>query len=93
MAKTIQVHALIKGRVQGVFFRAETKKAAERIGVKGWVRNLPSGEVEAMFEAEQQKIDQMIAWCHQGSPMAGVSEIITDENPAVEGFSSFDILY
>ena len=88
-----QVHATIKGRVQGVFYRAETKKAADRFGVKGWVRNLSSGDVEAMFEADQQKIDQMIEWCHQGPPMAEVSKVIIDKKQTTEGFSSFDVLY
>ena len=69
------VHAIISGRVQGVFFRMETRQAAERFGVNGWVRNCPDGTVEAVFEAAPEKVDQMIDWCKKGPPMASVSDI------------------
>ncbi len=69
------VHAIISGRVQGVFFRMETREAAERFGVNGWVRNCSDGTVEAVFEAASAKVDQMTDWCKKGPPMASVSDI------------------
>jgi acylphosphatase len=72
------VHTIITGRVQGVFFRMETRRTAERFGVKGWVRNCPDGTVEAVFEAAPEKVDQMIEWCRKGPPMASVSDVIID---------------
>jgi len=50
MENKVRAHAIISGRVQGVFFRMETKRAADRLGAKGWVRNLKDGSVEAVFE-------------------------------------------
>ncbi len=68
-------HVIISGRVQGVFFRAETKRAAEKIGVAGWVRNLPDGTVEAVFEGPRPLVERAIDWCRQGSPMSRVTDI------------------
>jgi acylphosphatase len=72
------VHLIISGRVQGVFFRMETRQAAERFGVKGWVRNCQDGTVEAVFEAESEKVDLMLDWSKKGPPMASVSDIKVD---------------
>jgi len=68
-------HVYIEGRVQGVFFRANTLDRAESLGLTGWVRNLPDGRVEAVFEGEESKIKEMIAWCHQGPPAAVVRKV------------------
>lgn len=73
--KKRRAHVWIKGRVQGVFFRAYTRDAAEMIGVTGRVRNLPDGRVEAVFEGEWDKIQKMIEWCHEGSPISRVDEV------------------
>ncbi len=78
MDKKKAVHAIISGRVQGVFFRMETRRAAERFGINGWVRNRQDGTVEAVFEAESEKVDQMIDWCRTGPPMASVSDVKVD---------------
>jgi acylphosphatase len=69
------VHAVIRGRVQGVFFRMETKRAAERFGVSGWVKNLKDGTVEAVFEGERERIDAILDWCKQGPPHAHVENL------------------
>jgi acylphosphatase len=66
---------IISGRVQGVFFRVETKRAAERFGVNGWVRNLPDGSVEAVFEGLKKSVDDAVAWCQHGPPTARVAEV------------------
>jgi acylphosphatase len=73
--KKRRVHVWITGRVQGVFFRAYTRDAAQLIGVAGWVRNLHDGRVEAVFEGEADKVEKMIEWCHEGSPMGRVDRV------------------
>ncbi len=73
--KKHRVHVWITGRVQGVFFRAYTRDAAHTIGVTGWVRNLPDGRVEAVFEGEPDKVERMIEWCRKGSPMSRIESV------------------
>jgi acylphosphatase len=73
--KKHRVHVWITGRVQGVFFRAYTRDAAQMIGVTGWVRNLPDGRVEAVFEGESDKVERMIEWCREGSPMSRIERV------------------
>ena len=73
--KKRRAHVWITGRVQGVFFRAYTRDAAQLIGVTGWVRNLPDGRVEAVFEGEADKVEKMIEWCREGSPMSRVDRV------------------
>jgi len=62
----VRAHVLVSGRVQGVFFRSETQYEAEKIGVKGWVCNLPDGRVEAVFEGEEENVKKLITFCRQG---------------------------
>ncbi len=73
--KKRRVHVWIRGRVQGVFFRAYTRDAAQQIGVTGWVRNLPDGRVEAVFEGESDRVERMIEWCREGSPMSRIENV------------------
>ena len=67
--KTLRVHVIISGRVQGVFYHANTRGKAKRIGVSGWVKNLSNGNVKAVFEGEKNKVDDMIEWCRKGPSM------------------------
>ena len=73
--KKRRVHVWITGRVQGVFFRTYTRDAAQSIGVTGWVRNLPDGRVEAVFEGESDKVERMIEWCREGTPMSRIESV------------------
>jgi len=73
--KKRRAHVWITGRVQGVFFRTYTQDAAHRTGVAGWVRNLPDGRVEAVFEGDWDNVEKMIAWCHEGSPLCRVDKV------------------
>ena len=66
---------IIRGRVQGVFYRQSTREAAIRLGLTGWTRNNPDGSVATVFEGEKQQIDQAITWCRQGPPAARVTEV------------------
>jgi acylphosphatase len=70
--QTSQVHAVISGQVQGVSFRYFTYHEALKLGLKGWVRNLRDGRVEALFEGEQESIERVLAWCKLGPPAARV---------------------
>lgn len=83
----------ISGLVQGVCFRAYARRAAQDIGVYGWVRNMPDGRVEAVFEGEKDQVAQMIEWCHRGSPFSRVDKVsVVEEIPTGE-FRDFDIRY
>ena len=86
-------HVYISGRVQGVFFRANTWKQARTRGLTGWVRNLPDDRVEAVFEGEQKEAEAMLAWCRTGAPPARVDHVEAEEENAEGGFTSFDIVY
>ncbi|WP_028841287.1 acylphosphatase [Thermodesulfobacterium hveragerdense] len=86
-----RVHVYISGKVQGVYFRAYTEEEALRLGVKGWVRNLPDGRVEAVFEGEDEAVDKMVAWCHRGSPYAKVTHVEVIEEPYKGEFNDFRI--
>ena len=86
----IRVRAFISGRVQGVFFRAETQKQASRLGLTGWVRNLQDGRVEVLAEGEEQRVQHLIAWCRQGPPHSRVDrveEFTEDYSGAYDTFS------
>lgn len=83
--KMKRVHVIIHGHVQGVYFRESTKVEALEQGLRGWVRNLPDGTVEAAFEGEAPAVDRMVAWCHNGSSNARVDLVdATEESPAGE---------
>jgi acylphosphatase len=76
-----RMHVFISGRVQRVFFRAETLRTALSFGLTGWVRNREDGRVEALFEGEDESVDRMLAWCHQGPPHARVDRVDVAEEP------------
>lgn len=85
----IRAHVFISGRVQGVGYRFSTMDEAYRWGVKGWVRNLRDGRVEAVFEGTKPAVEEMIHWCHQGPSAAVVTGVTVDyEQP--EGLGRFE---
>lgn len=87
-----RAHVFVSGEVQGVFFRSNTRQQAVRLGLKGWVRNLRDGRVEAVFEGEDAAIRRIIEWCHEGPPHATVERVeVLWEDPT--GFTTFSILY
>ena len=81
----------VGGRVQGVWFRASTRDEARRRGVDGWVRNLPDGRVEAVFEGEETALERMLAWCRVGPPGALVETVEESRGPAT-GLAGFIIV-
>ena len=75
----------VRGPVQGVFFRAEARTRAESLGVAGWIRNLPDGSVEAVFEGQDERVESMVEWCRRGPPGAGVEAVdVEREEPMGE---------
>jgi acylphosphatase len=88
-----RAHAIIHGRVQGVCFRIETQRAAQRIGLAGWVRNLADGTVEAVFEGTPGQVDRMLEWCHQGPPASQVTKVDIRRQTHPKSFASFEITY
>lgn len=89
----VRAHMLISGRVQGVFFRSETQDEARRYGLTGWVRNLPDGRVEAVFEGEKDKVDVLIEFCRRGPPGARVTRVEVTWSDYTGEFKSFSIRY
>jgi acylphosphatase len=84
-----QAHVWIAGRVQGVLFRHHTQEEAIRRRLKGWVRNLYDGRVEAVFQGEEGDLGGMVQWCHRGPPAAWVQdvELVWEEpDPNMTGF-------
>ena len=88
-----RVHVVISGRVQGVWFRANTQKKAKALDLKGWVKNLPDGRVEAVFEGEKEKVNQIIQWCKSGPSFARVDDVQIHWETPMGDFSTFTITY
>ncbi len=86
--KLLCVQCLISGKVQGVWFRANTQKKAQQLGVSGWVRNLPDGSVEVKATAPAERLNEFIAWLKIGPELARVDNI-TIESCAIEIFKGF----
>jgi len=86
-------HVLISGRVQGVCFRANTWEKACSLELTGWVRNLPDGSVEAVFEGEKAAVEAMREWCRTGTPPARVDRLKAEEESPTGEFTGFEIVY
>lgn len=82
---------IIRGRVQGVFYRASAKEQADLLGVRGEVQNLKDGSVEIKAEADEATITAFIRWCHQGPPRAKVEEVVV-EDAVFTGYSNFKVI-
>jgi acylphosphatase len=88
-----RVHVTITGQVQGVWFRASTADKARELGVNGYVRNLPDGNVELVAAGENRKVDALIEWAKEGPPLANVDEVRVEPLDTDEEFSGFGIAY
>jgi acylphosphatase len=88
-----RVHVTITGRVQGVAFRAKTRSEANRNNVSGWVRNLPDGGVEAVFEGKPEDVEHVVRWCRVGPSLAVVEHVEVLEEPYSGTFKEFSIRY
>lgn len=87
------VRLIISGRVQGVFFRARAKEMADSLRLVGWVKNLPTGEVEAYAQGEAKNLEKFVQWCHAGPPAAKVSKVKVNWNKEPGNFSAFNIIH
>lgn len=93
MEKQVRAHVVISGKVQGVFFRMETKGAAQRFGVSGWVKNRRDGGVEAVFEGNQNNVELILEWCKKGAPLSRVQEVDIKWEDYKDEFDGFEITY
>ncbi|MCX6227120.1 MAG: acylphosphatase [Bacteroidia bacterium] len=87
-----RMHVIVSGRVQGVFFRAYTRETALALKLTGWVRNLPDGRVETVFEGEDTNVQSMLEWCKKGPPHALVNELEASEQTYTGEFRDFRII-
>jgi acylphosphatase len=89
----IRIRLIIQGRVQGVWFRDSTRREAVRLGVTGWVKNRRDGGVEVVAEGPEEKVKQLVAWCHQGPSHARVTDVQQTREEWQGEFDSFDIVF
>jgi acylphosphatase len=89
----VRAHVFVSGWVQGVFFRSETRYEAEKLGLKGWVRNLPDGRVEAVFEGEEESVKRLVDFCEHGPPGARVRGANVVWESYTGEFNGFKIRY
>lgn len=86
-----RVQVKIHGRVQGVYYRASTVQEAQKLRLTGWVMNCPDGSVEAVAEGAIAKLEEFIAWCHQGPDGARVTQVSVEWQVAQDAFREFSI--
>ena len=90
MSDRRRAHVVVRGHVQGVFFRGDTKQRARSLGVDGWVRNNPDGSLEAVFEGPAGRVESLVEWCRRGPRGAVVDRVETAwEEP--RGERGFDV--
>ena len=87
--QTVTVRIAITGRVQGVGFRESMRAVAQALDVRGWVRNLDDGSVEATAQGNEYAIEQLVAWCHNGPPGANVKFVSAELVESQETFIAF----
>ncbi len=85
------MHLLIRGRVQGVFFRDSMRREAQRLRISGWVRTCSDGSVEAVIQGDLADVDAMVRWAHRGPERAQVTQV--DMEPADGSYPEFRIRY
>ncbi len=84
----IRAHVFISGKVQGVGYRFYTSQTAVSLGINGWVKNLPDGRVEAVFEGREEAVEKIINWCYTGPRSAIVQDVLVryEQTKGIEGF-------
>ena len=87
----ICIHCFVSGKVQGVWFRASTQTEADKLGLNGWVKNLPDGRVEVMACGEKEKINLLQEWLKQGPDHARVTDVSLEELP-FHAYNKFEVL-
>ncbi len=87
----MQVHAIIRGRVQGVFYRAFAQRCAHQLGVVGWVRNRRDGSVELLAQGERDQLEELLRLCRKGPPSAQVADLELDWREDTDPFQDFKV--
>ena len=90
---TQRVHVIVRGRVQGVYFRASARGCARQLGLAGWVRNRPDGGVELVAEGEKQQLEQFVTWCRSGPQGAAVTDVAVEWQEGTGEFVGFVVKY
>ena len=87
-----RVHALLRGRVQGVWFRASTREEALRLRLTGWVRNLSDGRVEVVAEGDGDAVETLLSWFRRGGPPMGrVDDLAIEHETPTQGLTTFEV--
>ena len=89
----VRKHVLIKGLVQGVFFRFHIQNMAKKLGITGWVKNLPDGNVESVFEGEKNLLEEIISFCNKGPIESRVEKVVVENEKYTGEFKDFKIIY
>ena len=88
------LHVWVSGKVQGVFFRDSTRRRADELGLRGWVKNTRDSDVEALFVGDKVACEEALAYVHEGPPMASVSRVRHEwEEPPTNLADRFEIRY
>ena len=90
--KSVRAHVLIIGLVQGVSFRSSTKRKADSLGLRGWVKNLENDTVEAVFEGPDDKVREVLEWCSKGPPSARIDDMETELRNYTGDLEGFEII-
>ncbi len=88
-----QIHIIVKGKVQGVYFRDYTQRQARKLGLKGTVRNISDGSVEIKGQGSPTQLQKLEEWCWEGSPYSSVVSVIVKEISSLVDYSAFKIVY
>ena len=86
-----RAHVYVSGQVQGVFFRDSAREKAEQLGLAGWVRNIPGGRVEALFEGPSERVREMVRWCEEGPSHAEVEGVDTEFEASRGELTGFEV--
>lgn len=88
-----QIHIIVKGKVQGVYFREFTKRKALSLGLKGTVKNLSDGSVEIFAGGDEDRLEELKEWCWEGSPYSRVDAVTVSQNVSVIDLSTFQVIF
>jgi len=91
--RATRLHAVVHGRVHGVFYRATTRREATARGLTGWVRNCPDGTVELVVEGARAACESLLDYCHEGPPAARVTRIDVEWGASTGGYDGFTVRY
>lgn len=86
-----RLEAVVSGRVQGVYFRAHTRREAQRLGLLGYALNRPDGRVAVVAEGERAALESLLAWLHRGSPESRVDRVVPAWGAASGEFFLFEV--